>query len=94
MGGCLSATPLCAIKIGNYMKEEIELNAIRDSDIDSFLSKYDLLEKYISGQIHCVCCDEVITKNNLGGFFIKDGQVLMFCNLTECLDSAVNNHGC
>lgn len=76
------------------MKEKIEINGIRDSDINKFLSKYDLLDDFVSGKIGCNCCGEIITMENLGGFLVKNEKLIVLCNISECLDYGVKKYEC
>ena len=76
------------------MKEKIEINGIRDSEIDSLLEKFSLKEQFDSGQLKCECCDNLLTKENLGGFILKNKKLLVVCNLTECIEFLTRQHGC
>ena len=75
------------------MKENIEINGIRDSDILDFLERFNLLETFNNGQLKCNCCGEVITMKNIGGFFIQNSKLFAFCDQVECLDYGVLNYG-
>lgn len=76
------------------MKENIEIKGIRDSDIKNFLSKYNLLNDFANSRIVCKCCNEIVTMENLGGFLIENGKLIVLCDLSECLDYGVKNYGC
>lgn len=75
------------------MSEKIEVNGIKDSDVKALLEKFNILLEFNEGKIHCGSCGDVVTYENLGGFIIHNKQLLIFCNLPDCIDYSVSKYG-
>ena len=70
------------------MRTRIEVNAANKKDLSNILSSYGLDEAINRGEIECSFCTDAITWDSLGGFLIKNGQPILFCNMPDCLESA------
>lgn len=70
----------------NFMfTRDDNLKAVYSSDLDSFLEKLGLAEKFYAGEISCRYCKSVIKKENLYAI-IPAGRVVDFCcNQPECV---------
>jgi hypothetical protein len=70
------------------MHEEIEVSAVRDRDLRPILDRYDLSEKVDKGELTCESCSQTLMWENLGALLVKEGGLLLFCNLSECIEEA------
>lgn len=61
------------------------LKAVYSSDLDSFLEKLGLVEKFNQGGIVCRCCKNVITKESLYAIVPVHDKVEFCCNRPECV---------
>ena len=74
------------------MVEKVEINGIKDSDVESFLIQFNSLQNFKAGKITCKWCKKIITMENLGGFLIKDKNLIIFCNSSECIDLGIKEN--
>lgn len=70
------------------MRKRIEITAARDRDIIDILKKFELSEKMGNGELSCESCSQNLTWENLGAMVVKEGGLLLFCDLSECINEA------
>ncbi len=72
------------------MRKRIELSAVLDKDLKGILVAHNLLEKFTSGDLRCKFCEEPLSWDNLGGFYVQDGKPILVCSSLDCIKSKVN----
>ena len=70
------------------MKEDIEVPSIRDRDLRTILSHYGLDVAVDEGRLFCRACSCKITWENLGALLVQHDGLVLYCDLSECMDSA------
>lgn len=68
----------------NPKKEELDF--VYDDDLMPILEKLDIKNDFVSGNIQCLFCDNVITLENLHSFFLDTGKLKMVCNKEACIN--------
>ena len=66
------------------LEGKVKIKAVHDADLNSFLKKLGLLEDLRIGQLRCSLCDCILTFDNFGGVYKKNGQLKPICQKTEC----------
>jgi hypothetical protein len=61
------------------------IKAVDDTELTLLLSRLGILDDLISGEIHCMNCNAVITLDNFGGLKYVNNVIHVFCNSTTCL---------
>jgi hypothetical protein len=69
------------------MLEKKEIEALHKHDLDEFLNNISLLDDINNKKIHCVFCNEIINKNNIGAIYTKDKEIFFSCSKLECLNN-------
>ena len=70
------------------MPGKVEIPAVRDRDLRGILDRFGLSEKMDKGELTCEPCSRTLTWENLGALLVKGGELLLFCNLSECIAEA------
>lgn len=70
------------------MRHKIEIPAMIDRDLLTVLEEHGMASKLEYGEITCVCCDEPVTWENLGGFIVLRGRLALFCSAIDCIEKA------
>jgi len=73
------------------MKEVFQ--AVHSAELESFLSRLDLLDKFRNSEIKCHACADVITLDNFKALTRKGGHLLFSCNKEACLFSLASVGG-
>ena len=68
------------------MTDEINIPAVHDDDLKKILSKYNLLEKFESGEVNCYICGTVMTWDNIYGIKLMDNSPKLICDSIECTE--------
>jgi hypothetical protein len=69
------------------MPGNVEITSIRDRDLRPILKEFELDRLMDEGALLCDSCSRTLTWDNLGGLLVKDGTIVPFCDLAECLAS-------
>ena len=69
------------------MRQIIDISAMREKEVRLIFKSYGLSEKIEKGEIICPNCSHIISWETLGGFIIKKGQLISFCNISECVEA-------
>lgn len=80
--------PLSVVGKVAVMSEKIELPAVKKIDLESILSRFELTEQMNAGQLPCAYCGQSLTWDNLGALVVKNKNLVLYCNLAECIDAA------
>ena len=64
--------------------QRLEMNAIHENNLDLFLKKLGIDEKFRNGELRCAVCGGVIRIDNLGAILSSKGEVSLVCNKAEC----------
>jgi len=70
------------------MREKVEVSAVKDRDVRNILDHFGLSEKMDKGELTCESCSRTLTWENLGSLLVKEGSLLLLCNLSECIEEA------
>jgi len=73
------------------MRQKLDISAMRERDLRLLFERYGLSEKFEKGEIICPNCYQVITWDIIGGFIISQGQPVLFCNMSECIDAVTRS---
>jgi hypothetical protein len=66
------------------LEGKVVIKAVYDSELQSFLEKLGLWEDMKNGHLRCSVCDCVLTFDNFGGIYKKNGQLKSFCQKAAC----------
>jgi hypothetical protein len=62
--------------------------AIHEDDVKLLLTKLGIIEEVSNKQIMCPICSEVITVDNVGLIYKKNGKIVITCNTSHCQNAA------
>jgi len=68
-----------------WLKRE-KIIAVHDNKLEELLSTMGLLHAVENGECHCSQCGIVITIENLGFLYPKEGKINFLCEKLSCLD--------
>lgn len=80
-------------------QKKITINAVHESDLESFMKKFGLYDDYKSGKLKCIC-GKTITDENLTAFKPINGKPYALCSIICATDdrkpecSRCNGNGC
>jgi hypothetical protein len=60
---------------------------MRERDLRILFERCGLSEKLKNGELVCAVCSQVITLETIGGFIVRQGQIVPFCNISKCIDA-------
>lgn len=66
-------------------RENKEINAVHERDLDNLLQRLGVKEKFESGVFKCKFCNEVITKQNLYSILPESGGINFICDKPACV---------
>ena len=70
----------------NFMfTKDDNLKAVYSTDLDSFLEKLGLAEKFNQGSLICRYCKRIITKESLYAIVPANKSIEFCCNKSECV---------
>jgi len=61
------------------------IKAVHEEDLLGVLASLGVLAGIERGEYGCVCCDKVVTMENLWGILSKDGSIHVICSDPECI---------
>lgn len=64
--------------------KEHKLKAIHEHDIMAFIKNIGLSTDLKEGRLRCAFCKCSITEDNVGGFYISDGKIKVYCDNLKC----------
>lgn len=67
---------------------DVEVNAIRESDLRKFLLGTDLHERIESGLARCKICGSTVRWDDIGAVRIEGGAPVVVCSNGDCLVAA------
>jgi hypothetical protein len=70
------------------MRQKLDISAMRERDLRLLFERCGLSEKIKNGELVCPTCLHVITWETIGGFVVRQGQLVPFCNISECIEAA------
>lgn len=73
------------------MKETFQ--AVHPAELESFLSRLGLLDRFNKGTIKCHWCADLITKDNFKALTRRGDRILFSCNKGTCLLSLATGEG-
>ncbi len=68
--------------------EHIQVNSIRDRDLRPVLAHFHLHTAVDEARLECASCSRVITWDNLGALRVSGATLVVYCDFSECLESA------
>jgi hypothetical protein len=66
------------------------VDAIYDDDLLEFLDRLELKNKFLSGQLTCAFCGDVISWDNLHSVFPDSGTIKLCCSKPECINRLIS----
>lgn len=66
-------------------KENKEINAVHEKDLDNFLKRLGIKERLENRNFKCKFCKEVITKQNLYSILPESGEINFICDKPICV---------
>lgn len=66
-------------------KENKELKAVHERDLENLLSKISKKEDFCAGKIKCKFCEEAINKENLYSLYSESGSINFICSKPQCI---------
>ena len=66
-------------------KENKEIKAVHERDLDTLLSKISKKEDFYIGKIKCKFCEEIISKENLYSLYSELGSINFICSKPQCI---------
>jgi len=73
------------------MKTKKEIEAIYDQDLPKLFANLGIADDFTEGKLHCMCCGEVITLNNIGAISTENGEINFCCSDLLCLSNTESN---
>lgn len=74
--------------------KKIEVNAILGEEFDKLLEKLGVLEEFEAGKYRCVCCGELLTRENvLIVFPLSESNIGFVCEKPECVAKYKSGEG-
>ena len=67
-----------------FRKTDISL--IEDDDLIKLLKEIGRLDDLDAGKLLCSRCGKILTRDNLSGFIVKDGEYQFLCEAQTCLN--------
>lgn len=59
------------------MTNRKEIEALHRHDLEDFLNKMSLLSDFNNNKICCSFCKDVISRENIGAIYTKNGEILL-----------------
>lgn len=75
------------------MTKDIEVASIRDRDLRPILRHFNLEDALDQHKIECSSCSRTITWDNLGAMRVSESTLVLYCDLSECLNIASSSKG-
>lgn len=73
------------------MVQDVEVPSIRDRDLRNVLRHFGLEDALDRSEIECASCSRDITWENLGAMRVEQGKIILYCDFSECLESAARS---
>jgi len=70
------------------MTNDIHVLSVQDRDLRPILGHFGLDVSIDEHRSHCATCSRFITWENLGAIRVKGDTLILYCDLSECLDAA------
>ena len=68
------------------MNDDLELPAIKDSELRPILDRFKLSDSIDNNREHCVSCNKLISWENIGALLVKDKSLVIYCDRPECIE--------
>ena len=66
-------------------REKVVLDLLFEENLNEFLKRFKIYEKFINNEIKCEKCNKIMTSDNLGLVKTKNGELVFICNAPECI---------
>ena len=73
------------IKSFPHAFKRTKLRVVHEDDLLSLISSLGIAEDIQQGKFRCVCCETVISMDNLWGIISREGSIQLICSDPECL---------
>lgn len=70
---------------------KVSVPAIERADLRPILEKYQLLAAFEEGTLLCASCSGPLRQETIGALLVKQGQLIPYCNLTDCIEEAMEH---
>lgn len=64
------------------------LNIVHDEDLDNLLQELGIYDKLVNDDLHCIVCEIIVTRVNLGFIFLISNEVKICCDSLDCFSNA------
>lgn len=68
-----------------YIFHRTKIRVVHDDDLLSLITSLGINNDIQQQKYHCICCNSIITIENLWGFFVREGSIHLICSNPECL---------
>ena len=62
--------------------------AVERRDLAKILEPLGILEPLAAGAVQCQSCSNILTINTVGAVLVQGSELLLFCNLADCIEEA------
>ncbi|OGY38651.1 MAG: hypothetical protein A2418_02895 [Candidatus Brennerbacteria bacterium RIFOXYC1_FULL_41_11] len=66
-------------------RENKEINAVHERDLDNLLQRLGVKDKFDAGEFLCKFCKEAVTKENLYSILPESGGINFVCDKPACV---------
>jgi hypothetical protein len=70
------------------MSDILDVPAVRERDLRAILEQYGLADAVDSGSKECAACSTRMTWSSIGALLVKNRQLVLFCDDSDCLNTA------
>ena len=68
-----------------YAFKRTTIKAVHEEDLSGVLASLGVLAGIEREEYGCMCCEKVVTMENLWGILSKDGSIHVICSDPECI---------
>lgn len=72
--------------------ERQTIDAVYETELEHFLADAGLQEVFHRGELLCITCGTVVTRENLFGFVANEGSLGVVCDRAECVEAVYGLH--
>ncbi|MGC8894466.1 MAG: hypothetical protein ACP5QG_06425 [candidate division WOR-3 bacterium] len=72
-----------------WKQEVFEVKVVLDDDVEELLKNMGLLDGLKAGRLTCALCGNLVSLDNFGGVFRKNGVIKVFCSEPLCFNRAI-----
>lgn len=73
-------------------RREIDIPAIRDSELRELLGAYNLQNAVADGSALCISCGKTAGWDDIAGLVVHDNSLKIVCNRPGCMEAVATGH--